>query len=138
MCRRKSAQYMVLRAKIILAGAEGKSLHKTSQDLECNRETVTRWRQHWVERSDDLSVLECLKEAPRPGAIPKFNAEQICQIIAMSCDKPEDHGYPFSHWSENSLSSSMRGWPSHLSGLSKAVLCRCEYAWVLRLGHTSP
>ena len=62
--RRKSAQSMVLRAKIILAGAEGKSLQKTSQDLECNRETVTRWGKHWVERSDDLSVLERLKEAP--------------------------------------------------------------------------
>ena len=103
VCQRKSAQSMVLRAKIILAGAEGKSLLKTSQDLECNRETVTRWRKHWVERSDDLSVFERLKEAPRPGAIPKFDAEQICQIIAMPCDKPEDHGYPFSHWSENSL-----------------------------------
>ena len=89
--------------KIIFAGAEGKGLQKTSQDLVCNRETVTRWRKHWVERSDDLSVLERLKEAPRPGAIPKFDAEQNCQIIAMSCDKPEDHGYPFSHWSENSL-----------------------------------
>ena len=64
VCRRKSALFMVLRAKIILAGAEGKSLQKTSQDLECNRETVTRWRKHWVERSDDLSVLERLKEAP--------------------------------------------------------------------------
>ena len=60
-------------------------------------------RKIWVERSDDFSVLDRLKEAPRPGAIPKFDAEQICQIIAMSCDIPEDHGYPFSHWSENSL-----------------------------------
>ena len=101
--RRKSAQSMVLRAKIILAGSEGKSLLGTSKELKCNRETVTRWRKHWVERSDDLPVLERLKEASRPGAKPKFDAEQICQIVAMSCDKPEEHGYPFSHWSENSL-----------------------------------
>ena len=67
VCRRKSAQSMVLRAKIILAGAEGKSLLKTSQELRCNRETVTRWRKHWVERGDDLSIQERLKEAPRPG-----------------------------------------------------------------------
>ena len=101
--RRKSAQSMVLRAKIILAGSEGKSLLKTSKELKCHRETVTRWRKHWVERSEDLPVSERLKEAPRPGAKPKFDAEQICQIVAMSCDKPEDHGYPLSHWSENSL-----------------------------------
>ena len=101
--RRSSSQAMVLRARIILAGAEGKSSLRTTKELGCNRETVTRWRKYWVARSDELSVLEKLKEAPRPGAKPKFTAEQICQIVAMSCDKPEDHGYPFSHWSENSL-----------------------------------
>lgn len=101
--KRKSSQSMVLRARIIIAGADGKSLLGTTKELKCNRETVTRWRKHWVERSDELTVLERLKEAPRPGAKPKFTEEQICLIVAMSCDKPEDHGYPLSHWSENSL-----------------------------------
>ncbi|AMO54579.1 helix-turn-helix domain-containing protein [Endozoicomonas montiporae] len=101
--RRKSSQSLVLRAKIILAGAEGKSLLGTAKKLKCTRETVTRWRKHWVERPGDQSTLEKLKEAQRPGTPPKFTAEQICQIIALSCDKPEDHGYPFSHWSESLL-----------------------------------
>ena len=101
--KRKSAQSLVLRAQIILAGVEGKSLTGTSRELKCTRETVTRWRKHWVERSDELPTLERLKEAPRPGAPPKFTAEQVCQIVAMACDKPEEHGYPLSHWSENSL-----------------------------------
>ncbi len=101
--KRKSAQSLVLRAQIILTGAEGKSLSGASRELQCTRETVTRWRKHWVERSDELSTQDRLKEAPRPGAPPKFTAEQICQIVAMSCDKPEEHGYPLSHWSENSL-----------------------------------
>lgn len=101
--KRKSSQSMVLRARIIMAGADGKSLLGTAKELKCNRETVTRWRKHWVERSDELTVLERLKEAPRPGAKPKFTEEQICLIVAMSCDKPDDHGYPLSHWSENSL-----------------------------------
>lgn len=101
--KRKSSQSMVLRARIIMAGADGKSLLGTAKELKCNRETVTRWRKYWVERSDELTVLERLKEAPRPGAKPKFTEEQICLIVAMSCDKPDDHGYPLSHWSENSL-----------------------------------
>jgi len=54
-------------------------------------------------RDDELPILEKLKEAPRPGAAPKFTEEQICLIVAMSCDKPEEHGYLLSHWSENSL-----------------------------------
>ncbi len=101
--KRKSAQSLVLRAQIILTGAEGKSLSGASRELQCTRETVTRGRKHWVERSDELSTQDRLKEAPRPGAPPKFTVEQICQIVAMSCDKPEEHGYPLSHWSENSL-----------------------------------
>ena len=101
--RRKSSQSLVLRAKIILAGAEGKSLLGTAKELKCTRETVTRWRRHWVERPDDQPTQEKLKEASRPGTPAKFTAEQICQIIALSCDKPEEHGYPLSHWSENSL-----------------------------------
>ncbi len=101
--KRKSAQSLVLRAQIILAGAEGKSLSGTSRELECTRETVTRWRKHWVERSDELSIQDRLKEAPRPGAPTKFTAVQVCQIVAMACDKPEEHGYPLRHWSESSL-----------------------------------
>ena len=101
--RRNSSQLLVLRAKIILAASEGKSLRGTAKTLKCNRETVTLWRRHWVARPDELTILERLKEAPRPGAPPKFTAEQICQIVALSCEKPEKHGYPFSHWSENSL-----------------------------------
>lgn len=30
----------------------------------------------------------------------------------------------------------MRGWPSHLSGRSKATLYSCEDVWLLRLGFT--
>ena len=101
--KRSSTQAFVLRAKIILAAAKNMSLRASAKRLKCNRETVTLWRKHWVQRPNDLPVMERLKEAERPGAPPKFSAEQICQIIAMSCDKPEDHGYILSHWSESSL-----------------------------------
>ncbi len=85
--KRKSVQSLVLRAQIILAGAEGKSLSGTSRELGCTRETVTRWGKHWVERSDELSIQDRLKEAPRPGAPPRFTAVQVYQIAAMACDK---------------------------------------------------
>ena len=31
-------------------------------------------------------MLERLQEASRPGAGPKFSAEKICQMVAMSCE----------------------------------------------------
>ena len=101
--RHKSPQSLVLRAKIILAAYDGLSLTASARVLKCNRETVTLWRRHWVDHSDELTIVERLQDAPRSGKKPKFTAEQVCQIMALSCDKPEEHGYMFSHWSENSL-----------------------------------
>lgn len=101
--KRNSTQGLVLRARIILAAAQGQSLLGSAKDLNCNRETVTLWRKHWVERSDDLSVLQRLKDEPRPGHPPKFTEEEVCKIMALACEKPEDHGYMLSHWSQNAL-----------------------------------
>lgn len=101
--KRNSAQALVLRSRIILAAADGVSIKASVRSLGCNRETVRLWRKRWVNCPDDTPVMERFKEASRSGAPAKFTAEQICEIIAMACDKPEDHGYPFSHWSENSL-----------------------------------
>ncbi len=101
--KRSSTQAFVLRAKIILAAEQGLSIRASALQLSCNRGTVTLWRKHWVERSDDMSTMERLQEAPRPGAPPKFKAEQVCQIMALACEKPENHGYILSHWSQNAL-----------------------------------
>ena len=101
--KRSSPQALVLRAKIILAAEKGTGLRASARLLNCGRCMVERWRKHWVNRSGELSVTERLKDAPRPGAVPKFTAEQVCQIIALSCDKPEGHGYIISHWSQNAL-----------------------------------
>ena len=100
--KRSSTQAFVLRAKIILAAGQGVSIRASTQQLQCNRRTTTLWRKHWVERSG-LSVMERLQEASRLGAPPKFKAEQVCQIMALACEKPEDHGYILSHWLQNSL-----------------------------------
>ena len=54
--KRNSTQGLVLRARIILAAAQGQSFLGSAKHLNCHRETVTLWRKHWVERSDDLSV----------------------------------------------------------------------------------
>ena len=100
---RKISQAIALRAKIIIEAHKGTSILKTSQLLNCNRGTIRVWRKRWLERHENQSAVELFKENPRPGAVPKFTAEQICQIVALSCTKPEDSGYCLSHWSETSL-----------------------------------
>src|SRR6266550_2617784 len=40
---------------------------------------------------------------PREGAPAKFTPEQVCQIIALACEKPADSDRPISHWSHREL-----------------------------------
>ncbi len=102
--KRKSAQSLVLRAQIILTGAEGKSLSGASRELQCTRETVTRWRKHWVEHSDELSTQDRLKEAPRPGAPPpSLPLSRFVRLLLCLAINRKSMAYPLSHWSENSL-----------------------------------
>ena len=54
------------------------------------------------------AVLSLLNDAPRSGAPGKFSAEQICQIINVSCESPEDSNLPLSHWSLKDLTGELK------------------------------
>jgi transposase len=41
---------------------------------------------------------ERLADAPRSGAPATFTAEQICALVAMTCEKPSESERPISHW----------------------------------------
>ena len=46
---------------------------------------------------------ERLKDAARRGAPARIAPEQICAIVALACERPEDVGVPLSHWSASDL-----------------------------------
>jgi putative transposase len=48
-------------------------------------------------------ILEILSDEHRSGAPCTFTAEQVCQIMSLACERPEDSELPISHWSLNSL-----------------------------------
>src|ERR687883_666329 len=50
-----------------------------------------------------LSETERLVDAPRPGALPRLSAEQVCQIVALACEQPAGSGRPISAWSHREL-----------------------------------
>ena len=105
------------RAEIILSAAYGKSDRKIAAKLNISRNTVGHWRRRWISNAEQLTfldseesgieykrgVLSFLSDEARPGAPCKFTPEEICQIINVSCERPEDLGLPFSHWSLTSL-----------------------------------
>lgn len=115
--RSKSAQQHVTRAKIILFAADGFGNQAIADQLGIHRETVRIWRSRWCDASEELltveeqdtarrlyeKILEVLSDEQRSGVTPKFSAEAVCQIIAVSCEDPQECGHPLSHWTPATL-----------------------------------
>jgi putative transposase len=101
--RHTTPQQIVLRARIVLAAAEGQSNAQIARSCAVTRDTVRLWRSRWVAFGpiplDDLSVEERLADAPRAGRTPRLTTEQICQIVALACEAPEQSERPITHWS---------------------------------------
>ncbi len=62
------------------------------------------WRNRWLELSvTHMPVVERLADAPRPGSPMTFSLEQILQLFALACEKPEVYGRAISHWTAREL-----------------------------------
>jgi len=100
--RHRSEQQQAQRARIILAAAQGSSNAQIGRELALDVDAVRLWRDRWVGLQgidlETLSVAERLQDAPRPGAPPKFTAEQRCQMAAFACEAPMKAGRPISQW----------------------------------------
>lgn len=114
---RNSLQAHVVRARIILYAADGLTNEQIAESLGLTRQRVSIWRGRFayacsvlyrIEEEEGQKVLKrhiekVLSDAKRPGAPCKFTAEQVCRIIAVSCEAPEDCGHPLSHWTPAAL-----------------------------------
>jgi transposase len=101
--KRTNAQQLVMRAKIILCAGQGKGVRPTARELGVSRDVVQCWRRRWQALSEIASVEARLADAPRPGAPGKFSAEDICAIVALSCELPETSGRPITDWTQQEL-----------------------------------
>ena len=96
IAKRTEKYNIVLRAKIILMADEDMKFQSIAQKLEIRKDTVTDWTVRWRDMSDK-PIHERLQDLPRSGAPDTFTPEQLCQMIAMSCESPEDYGRPITH-----------------------------------------
>ncbi|MGB3757289.1 MAG: helix-turn-helix domain-containing protein [Rivularia sp. (in: cyanobacteria)] len=48
-------------------------------------------------------MIERLKDNERSGTPAKFNMEQVVELFALACSKPEDYGRPISDWTAREL-----------------------------------
>ncbi len=106
--RHSTPQQIALRASIILLADEGRNHRDIGRELDISRGRARRWRNRWLElRQKDIPVLERLVDAPRPGGPATFSLEQILQLFAIACEKPETYGRPISHWTARELADEM-------------------------------
>src|SRR3954470_4757133 len=100
--RHSSPQQTALRARIVLAAADGLNNSQVARLLAISIPTARAWRDRWVGLQaipyDDLTVADRLADAPRSGRPPRITAEQVCRVVALACEAPATSGRPITHW----------------------------------------
>ena len=94
-------QQLACRARMIVMAGAGIGVGETAQRLGVWRKGVSFWRARWLASSG--TAAERLADAPRSGAPATITPEQICAIVALACERPEESGAPLSHWSASDL-----------------------------------
>jgi len=114
---KKNPQDLVRRVEIILAAANSETRNQhIADDLGTSRITVRKWRQRWLDAEEALEAMEeendkdleghiikVLADEYRSGTPPTFTAEQICQIMAVACEDPNESGRPINAWTSGEL-----------------------------------
>ena len=115
--RETSPQRLVRRARLILAFEGCKYNQQAADIVGVTRPTACSWRKRWLASREKLKVVETesgvkelsetieevLADSPGRGAKPKFSPEQICEIVAVACQRPEDSDRPTTHWTHEEL-----------------------------------
>ena len=132
--RHTTAQQLAVRARMILAAAEGHNNAQIARQVGVDVDTVRLWRQRWLSfhavSLEDVSVADRLTDAPRPGHPVRITAEQVCQIVALACEAPSLVGRPISQWTSREIAEAirLRGIveqisPRHAARLLKKTIC---------------
>lgn len=98
---RPSAQHrQVLRARIILAAADGQANAAIAADLGMHVDTVRKWRKRYAARG-----LAGLDDLPRSGRPPVFTPVQVAEVKALACTPPPQRDLPLARWSCTDLAA---------------------------------
>jgi putative transposase len=87
-------QQLALCTRMILHAADGVGVRESARELDVWPKTVRYWRRRWRQAADGQSVPERLTDAPRSGAPATHTPEQICAVVAMTCEKPSESERP--------------------------------------------
>lgn len=128
--RHATPQQLALRARIVLAAADGANNCQIARDLDISLDMVRRWRERWLVLQPtshaDLPIPDRLTDAPRPGKPARITDEQVCQIVALACDPPAGSARPISQWTGREIADEIikRGIVQEISGRHAARLLK--------------
>ena len=103
--RAKSSQALALRARIVLACAQGADNKTVAGRLGCAAATVGKWRGRFIAQR-----LDGLSDGPRPGRPPSISVEEVVVATLETMQKNA------THWSRAKM--------AERSGLSKSTIGR--------------
>jgi putative transposase len=123
-------QQLVLRARIVMAAAQGMNNAQLARELQITVDTARLWRDRWLALQPiplaELKIEERLQDLPRSGKPSAITADQLCQITALACEKPAQSERPISQWSGRELADEIikRGILEHISPRHAARLLK--------------
>lgn len=98
--RRKTAQGLATRSRIVLLAAEGWTSSAVAVHLHVTRVTVGKWRSRFLDRR-----LDGLVDEPRPGAPRKVMDADVERVITMTLESIPKGA---THWSSRSMAEAGR------------------------------
>ncbi len=114
--RRKTAQQLALRSRIVLRCADGLSNREVAKQLRVHEATVCKWRGRFVRKR-----LDGLPDDPRPGAPRKISDKTVERMVTMTLEStPSDA----THWSTRDLAKRI--------GVSQSTVSRVWRAFNLQ------
>ena len=98
--RARGEQRDVLRARIVLAAADGQSNAAIARKLAITEDTVRRWRGRFA--AERVPGLDDRRRAGRPRT---FSDVAAVEVKAMACALPAETGVPLARWSSTELAA---------------------------------
>ena len=114
--RRRTAQALAQRSRIVLAAADGLKNTEIAEQFGVGRPMVTKWRNRFAEQR-----LDGLLDEPRPGRPRTISDEQVDEVIVRTLETtPKDA----THWSTRSMAKEV--------GLTQNAVLRIWHAFGLQ------
>ena len=110
--RRKTAQGLARRARIVLAAADGLENKAIVDRVGADANTVGKWRRRFAEHR-----LDGLYDEPRSGAPRTIDDQRIAEIIGLTLEETPPDG---THWSLRSMARASGYAPSTIHRIWRA------------------